>query len=77
MWWLVVLLIITGIYIFGLALWAKHLVNSAPKTDMHLCDKHGPIAGKYLMKIDIGGDKPMPYCPRCYEERMKEAKERV
>jgi hypothetical protein len=68
------IIILISLYLGYLRLKAKQAVDNAPRADMFLCEQHGPISSKSLFYLDIGADKKMPYCPRCLEQRFKEAK---
>jgi hypothetical protein len=79
-------LIVYGLVIFGavagayvaLVAWsAKYDTKTAPKTDMHVCDIHGAFPAKYTMQLTGITEKPIAYCPFCWENRIKEAKAKM
>lgn len=53
---------------------AKASVSTAPRDDMFLCEKHGPIAKRHLFQLSGYTEKPISMCPICYDDKMKAAK---
>ncbi len=68
-----VLLSIAG-YLLLVMLQAWFEVKDAPRVPMHLCPKHGAIPAKYTLKLDILAERPIDYCPMCWEDKVKAAK---
>jgi len=48
-------------------------VKMAPREEMFMCDKHGPIRKKHIIKFQIGPDDYVDYCPSCYHQKMSAA----
>ena len=61
-------LIGAGLYLGGTYLRAWFEVKALPKSEVFLCDKHGPIQKESTITF-MG----VPYCPRCFHERMNNA----
>lgn len=74
-------------YAFVLMVQAKSHIDTSPKRDMVICPKHGAFHAEAAIDINTPGleletttgektrDK-FPYCPRCFEDRIREAKGR-
>lgn len=78
------LCIIVVVYLLVTYVQAKSHIDTAPKTEMFLCPKHGamPMAAtmdinpqelEFEMEFGAVTTGRIPYCPRCYEDRIKEA----
>ena len=67
---------LAGLYFGFLIYAAKNDVNTAPRTAMLICEKHGPFPAKAAIEFNFGGmlETPVAYCPICYHEKFKEAK---
>lgn len=65
--------VLYGVYTF---VEAKSVVAQTPRVDMMLCDTHGPIPKKRILKLDFAGGKPIEMCPLCYHERVRAAEKR-
>jgi len=69
-----ILLTIAG-YLVLMAIQAWYEVKDAPRVPMMLCPKHGAVPEKYTLKLSVPiADKPIEYCPMCYEDKIKAAK---
>ena len=64
---------------------AKSYMDTSPRTEMFVCDRHGAFPQAAAMRIKVDGfqveyetGEPVtdsfPYCPRCYEDRIVEAR---
>jgi hypothetical protein len=77
MWWWIsggVLLALTVAYIL-LTMWsAKHDIETAPRADMVLCEKHGAFPAKYQFHLTGMTKEPLLICPMCLEDRFKSAR---
>lgn len=75
MWWVIggVLVVLVGYGVF-LVLSAFHEVKDAPRVPMLSCQKHGLIPEKYTLKLETMSEKPIEYCPLCWEDKIKAAK---
>lgn len=72
---------------YSFVLWAqaKSHMDTAPKRDMVVCPKHGAFHAEAAININAPGLEietttgektkgEFPYCPRCFEDRITEAK---
>lgn len=62
------------LYLLWLIYQAKYSVDSAPRVPMFICDKHGPLAPQYVMKLDVYGHT-IEQCEQCWVDKMKKVKE--
>jgi len=76
MWTIAVIVAVAALYVAAVLWDVKHDVHNAPRTDMFLCNKHGAVPIKYAVHLDMAGitEKPIPYCPFCFNEKMKKAR---
>lgn len=73
--WLGILLAVTlAVYLALLAYDAKHDVDEAPRTDMLVCEKHGPFPVASAFHLTVGDGTPVNYCPFCFSDKMKKNK---
>ncbi len=85
----IIILSVLGVVGLGytIALWcqAQSHMDTAPKRDMVICEKHGAFHAEAAIDINAPGLEIMtttgektrgvfPYCPRCFEDRIREAK---
>lgn len=70
------LLLVAGLYLSYVIMVAKDKVSSAPREDMYMCDKHGPIAKKHILKLEGYTEVPIEYCPICWQEKYNAAKQK-
>lgn len=81
--------ILLVLFVYGLILYfqAKSHIDTAPKQEMFLCQVHGAIPVGACMNINpdgfeyedsVGGTTrgTVLYCPRCFEDRIREAEAR-
>lgn len=74
----VLLILVLGAAYAGLLCWmAWEDFKRAPRTDFHICDKHGAFPSKYLLHTTMPQGDDWPICPMCYEDSMKIAAQRV
>ena len=68
--------VVACVYLILLVADAKREVRNSPRTDMFICNKHGAIPSEHLMQLDTAGitEEPVQYCPFCFHEKMKAAK---
>jgi hypothetical protein len=72
---LITLLIMVVLVWLGFIVYdAKAHTTSAPRTEMFICQKHGTVPHKYLLKLDGLSEIPIDYCPMCMEDRFREAR---
>jgi len=66
-------LITIALYILYLWVDAIVRVKMTPREAMFVCDKHGAIRQKHIIKFQIGPNEYVDYCPRCFHERLQNA----
>jgi hypothetical protein len=50
---------------------ARQDVKQMPREDFVMCEKHGPMPKKRMIKIDLeDGGRPIEMCPLCYNEKV-------
>jgi hypothetical protein len=74
---ILLLLLLAILYIIGVIWVAKKHVATAPRADLFICDKHGAIMDKHVLRMEVGTEQPILYCPLCFNDRMTEAKQKA
>lgn len=70
----IAVLVVLGLGYLGYMYFASYArMRMAPREEMFLCDKHGPIRKKHIIRFQIAADEFIEYCPRCYHARMSAA----
>lgn len=87
-YWVLGGIVVAMILGYGLLLYlqSRTIVDTAPKDDMFICQVHGAMPKAAMHWIDPDGmayedrdsgrpisDAKIPYCPICFEARIKEA----
>lgn len=73
-WWITgIVFLAIAVYLAITAFDAKYDVSTAPRMDMMVCDKHGPIPKKAVLHLSGLTEKPIEYCPLCFSDKMKAA----
>lgn len=67
-WIFLGLCFIVGCYFAIIWLEAYIEVKGQPREEMFLCDKHGAISKRHLIKF-----MDFDYCPMCFHEKLSEA----
>jgi hypothetical protein len=67
-------LFLLGCYIAGVVVSAKTETKEAPRTQMFTCDRHGAVPASCLIHLDVGLENSVDYCPFCFNDKMKAAK---
>jgi hypothetical protein len=76
-WVLVGVLVVAGVmYLAFVSHLAKDQVSAAPREDMFLCEVHGPIARRHVLKLEGYTEKPIEYCPICWRDKIKAAEKK-
>jgi len=57
-----------GLYILYLWLDAWAAAKTAPRSEMFLCDTHGPMRKEHMITF-VG----IPYCPLCFHSKLTRA----
>jgi hypothetical protein len=69
------LLVVIVFYLFVVILEARDKVRNAPRANAFMCDVHGFIHEKLVLKLDMGQDKPVLQCPICFDQKYRKAEE--
>lgn len=76
--WLGIATILCALLIIGylvlVAYDARHATDTAPRTDMYTCDRHGLFPRKYALKLTGITEEPIEQCPMCLQLKFQEAK---
>jgi len=84
-WICCIILAACGIYLAIIAWNAANHVSNQPRTDMYICDVHGPMPIGATLTV-FNGDMeyetesratrgPVRACPMCFNDKIKKAKE--
>lgn len=79
-WVLIAIFALFVLFMFYLLLlrWdAKREVSVMGRTEMFVCDVHGALPRKYALNLTGMTQEPLPYCPLCFEDRIRQAGEKM